>query len=159
MVRKRMVAMGGVLIASCGNLGMPSVALAAEGGGDAAAGVKLTIDKANALMKRSGSPKEFMELLFEADLMITGEGETVTYKDLKSVEKPLAAYMAHQAQCKMTVVDPVRSSGTIAAAFIQEHCDPAREGEKPDDWRILCVFSNGAKGWRVTMELFTSGVL
>jgi hypothetical protein len=138
---------------------MSSAALAAESAGDAAAGVKLTIDKTNALMKRSGTVKEFMELFFEDDLTITGEGETVTYKGLKSVENPLAAYLARQSQCKMTIIDPVRSSGSLAAAFIQEHCSPAKQGEKPDDWRILCVFRNGPNGWRVTMELFTSGVL
>ena len=57
----------------------------------------------------------------------------------------------------LTVLDPVRSSGNMAVAFIHEHEEPAKAGEKPDDYRILYVFRKGPKGCRVTMELFTSG--
>jgi hypothetical protein len=160
MFLRQIVMVGSALALCCEIFGMPSAASAGQGADDVAAtaGVKLTLDKANALMLRSGSVKALMEALYEDDLVITGEGQTVTYQSLAAAAKPLADYMDLQAHCKMTVIEPVRSSGNLAAAFIQEHCDPAKKGEKPDDWRILGVFRNGAKGWRMTMETFSGGV-
>jgi hypothetical protein len=132
---------------------------AADNAGSAEAGVKALIERTNALMKRHASSKEFADLFFEDDLMIAGEGDRVFYKSLKAFEKPLARYAADQTRCKLTVIDPVRASGTIAAAFVQMHCDPAKAEEQPVESRILYVFRNGAKGWRATMEMYTAGAL
>lgn len=125
---------------------------------DARAGIQTTIDKSNALMKRNGSVKEFADIFYEDDLMIIGEGEKSLYRGLPSFMKRLEFYMQDQTHCSLKIIDPIRHSGKLAVAFIQEHCDPAKPGEAEEDYRILYVFRNGAKGWRVTMELFTPGV-
>jgi len=148
-----------VAVAHMGVFGIPSTARAAGEHDSAAAGVRAMIAQTNAMMKRNGSLKDFMDLFYDKDLMITGEGETVFYKDLKSFEKPLAGYLANQTHCKLTIKSPIRSSGNIATAFLQEHCDPATPAEKPEDYRILYVFRRNAKGWHVMMEMFTQGIL
>lgn len=147
----------GVILSVAGILGMAMVVQAADK--DAArAGVQATVDKANALMKRNGSVKEFADLFYEDDLAIIGEGEKSLYRGLPSFMNRLAFYLQDQVHCSLTIVDPVRHSGDLAVAFIHEHCDPAKVGEPGEDYRILYVFRKGAKGWRVTMELFTPGV-
>jgi ketosteroid isomerase-like protein len=156
MLKKRMIGSAGVLLVLAVTAGST---LAGTRQQDAAMGVKALIEQTNALMKRHGSLKEFTELFFEDDLMIAGEGDKVFYKSLKAFEKPLAGYVADQTRCKLTVVDPVRASGTVAAAFVQMHCDPAKSDEQPVESRILYVFRKGAKGWRAMMEMYTAGVL
>jgi ketosteroid isomerase-like protein len=157
MFDKRVSLIAAVVLVSLGSLGAATATRAADQNGADAACVKATIDKTNALMKRNGSLKEFMDVFYEDDLLITGEGEKVFYRGLKSFEKPLAGYLANQTNVTLTVLDPVRSSGNMAVAFIHEHEEPAKAGESPDDYRILYVFRKGPKGCRVTMELFTSG--
>lgn len=132
---------------------------AADKAGSAAKGVKALVESTNALMKRHGSLQEFEDLFFEDDLMITGEGDKVFYKSRKAFEKPLAGYVTDQTRCKLTVVDPVRASGTIAAAFVQFHCDPAKATDQPVESRSLYVFRNGVRGWRAMMEMYSAGVL
>jgi ketosteroid isomerase-like protein len=95
--------------------------------------------------------------MYERDLMIIGEGEKSLYKDLKSFMGPLASYAAEGTRCNLSVVDPIRASGNLAVAFIFEHCAAAKAGDKDEDGRILYVFRKGAKGWRVTMEMFGWG--
>jgi ketosteroid isomerase-like protein len=159
MLEKRVAAIAGLAVALMGALGVASTARAASEHDAAAAGVRAMIAQTNALMKRNGSLKDFMNLFYEKDIMITGEGETVFYKDLRSFEKPLAGYLANQTHCRLTIKSPIRSSGNIATAFLQEHCDPATSADKPEDYRILYVFRRNSKGWHVMMEMFTQGVL
>jgi hypothetical protein len=115
------------------------------------------LDTVNAMLRRKASGKEIADVLYEDDLMIIGEGEKSLYRDLKSFQKPLADYVAAESTCTISIIDPIRHSGNLAVAFLLEHCPAAKAGEKDDDARMIYVFRNGPKGWRVTMEMFGWG--
>ena len=121
------------------------------------AALQAKIDTVNAMLKRKAPGKEIAESLYEDDLMIIGEGEKSLYRDLQSFQKPLADYVAQESTCTISIIDPIRHSGNLAAAFLLEHCPAAKAGEKDDDARMMYVFRKGAKGWRVTMEMFGWG--
>jgi ketosteroid isomerase-like protein len=121
------------------------------------AALQAKIDTVNAMLKRKAPGKEVAEVLYEEDLMIIGEGEKSLYRDLQSFQKPLADYVAQESTCTISIIDPIRHSGNLAAAFLLEHCPAAKAGEKDDDARMMYVFRKGAKGWRVTMEMFGWG--
>jgi ketosteroid isomerase-like protein len=156
MLAKRVVGIVGLAAALVGTLCIPIAARAAGEQDMAAAGVRAMIAKTNELMKNNGSLKDFMKLFYEKDMMITGEGD-IYYRNLKSFEKPLAAYMANQRNCRLFFTSPIRSSGDMATAFIQEHCGPATVGASAEDYRILYVFRRNTSGWHVIMEEFVKG--
>ena len=153
--------MAGVIGAASAILWMAAISSVVAGvpRSGAEAGVKALIERTNAVMKNHGGLKEFEDTFFEDDVMIAGEGDKTFYRSLKEFEKPLAGYVAGQSRCSLRVLDPVRSSGSIAAAFVQMHCNPAKAGDAPVESRILYVFRNGKKGWRAMMEMYTGGVL
>lgn len=159
MQRQRIVGSASALLAFLVVMCVGSRPAAAAHHEAAAVGVKALIGRTNAVMKNHGSLREFEETFFEEDLMLTGEGDKTFYRSLQEFEKPLAGYVADQTRCKLSVIDPVRSSGVIAAAFVQLHCDPAKAGDAPVESRILYVFRNGKKGWRAMMEMYSAGVL
>ena len=108
----------GVILAAAAFVGTPATAMAADkaaASDEASAGVHSTIDKSNALMKRNGPLNEFIELFYEDDLMIIGEGEKALYRGMPSFAKRLAYYMEDQTHCSLKIIDPVRSSGNLAA--------------------------------------------
>lgn len=119
------------------------------------AGINATFAKVHELLARGAPATEIAEVLYEDDLTITGEGEKSLYPDLKSFVGPLQDYTRNPT-CRLTVVDKIRHSGNLAVAWVAEHCE-AHAGQKAEDYRIMYVFRNGAKGWRVTMEQFGAG--
>ncbi|MGE3599233.1 MAG: hypothetical protein AB7N70_27175 [Dehalococcoidia bacterium] len=128
---------------------------AAVSAADVEAGINATFAKVHELLARGASGAEVAEVLYEDDLTITGEGEKGLYPDLKSFIEPLHAYTRNPT-CRLKVVDKVRHSGDLAAAWVAEHCD-AHEKDAAEDYRMIYVFRNGPKGWRVTMEMFAVG--
>jgi len=122
---------------------------------DALKGINATLDKVHQVLARSGSAQEVADVLYEDDLTIIGEGETSLYPELASFMEPLQAFTRNPT-CRLEVVDEIRHSGNLAVAWVAEHCD-AHEGEAAEDYRIMFVFRNGAKGWRATMEMFGAG--
>lgn len=120
-------------------------------------GIQATIDKTNALQKRNAPGREIAAVLFEDDLMITGEGESKGYTGLASFMDTFVRLSAGAANCDLKLIDPVRSSGNMAAAFLSQHCTASKAGEKEEDSRVLFVFRKGEKGWRVTMGHWSGG--
>ncbi len=120
-------------------------------------GIQTTIDETNALQKRSAPGREIAAALFDEDLMITGEGETRGYKGLASFIDTFVRLSAGAANCDLKLIDPIRSSGNLAAAFLSQHCTASKAGEKDEDSRVLFVFRKSAKGWRVTMGHWSGG--
>jgi ketosteroid isomerase-like protein len=125
--------------------------------GQARAGIQSTIDKANALFHRSAPAEEIATALFEDDLMVTGEGEKGSYRDLQSFMGQLAAHTAAGPRCTLAIVDPIRSSGDLAVAFLSEHCTAEKAGDEEEYTRVMFAFRKGANGWRVTMASFNFG--
>jgi len=123
---------------------------------EARAGIQKTIDQVNSLLKRNASAQEIAAVLYEDDLMITGEGD-VYYSNLASFMGPLAEYVKDGSRCHETIVDPIRASGNLAVAFVLENCAAASAGDKEENYRIMFVFRNGPHGWRATMEHFSAG--
>lgn len=123
----------------------------------ARAGIQSTVDKANALFHRSAPAEEIATALFEDDLMVTGEGEKGSYRDLKSFMGQLAAHTAAGPRCTLSIVDPIRSSGDLAVAFLSEHCTAEKVGGEDEYTRVMFAFRKGANGWRVTMASFNFG--
>jgi ketosteroid isomerase-like protein len=158
MFRTRTVALVGTLLALVG-VTAANAALASTDAPDASAGVRALIERTNEVMRNHGSLEEFQETLFEEDVMLTGEGDKTFYRSRKEFESTLAQYVKGQFRCRLTVVDPVRSSGIMAAAFVQMHCDPEKAGDPPVESRILYVFRHGERGWRVMMEMYSAGRL
>lgn len=144
-----------LLTLAFGMAALPGAQAADQGAQDALKGINATFDKVHQILARSGSAKEIADVLYEDDLTITGEGEKSLYPDLASFMEPLQAYTRNPT-CRLTVIDKIRHSGNLAVAWVAEHCD-AHEGEAAEDYRIMYVFRNGAKGWRVTMEMFGAG--
>jgi hypothetical protein len=124
---------------------------------DGKAGVEATVAKVNELVARSASAKEIADVFYEDDLTITGDGEKGLYPNLKSFMKRLEVYSTNPT-CRLNVANKIRTSNTLAVAWIQEHCD-AHGTESAEDYRILYVFRKSPKGWRTTMELFQKGTL
>lgn len=122
---------------------------------DAKSGIEATLDKTNELLAKGASAKEVADVMYEDDLTIIGEGEKALYPNLKSFMKPLEGYLTNPT-CRLKVVDTIRHSGSLAVAWVQEHCD-AHGSEAAEDYRIMYVFRKSAKGWRVTMEMFGAG--
>jgi ketosteroid isomerase-like protein len=120
-------------------------------------GIQATIDKTNALQKRNAPGREIAAALFEDDLMITGEGESRGYVGLASFIDTFIRLSASAVNCDLKLVDPVRSSGNLAVAFVTQHCTASKAGEKDEDSRVLFVFHKGVKGWRVTMGHWSGG--
>src|SRR5262249_46208194 len=117
--------------------------------------IEAVIRKGEAIGARGGSAQEIAEAFYEDDLTFVDEGEKALYPDLKSFMQPLQDYTRNPT-CRMKVVDHVRHSGALAVAWVAEHCDAS--GKAPAaDYRVIYVFRNGKKGWRVTMEMFTTG--
>jgi hypothetical protein len=108
-------------------------------------GIQSTIDKTNALQKRSAPGREIAAALFEDDLMITGEGEDKGYKGLSSFIDTFVGLSAGASNCDLKLIDPIRSSGNLAAAFLSQHCTASKAGEKDEDSRVLFVFRKGAE--------------
>jgi ketosteroid isomerase-like protein len=124
-------------------------------GRDVTAELEAVIRKGEAIGARGGSAEEIADAFYEDDLTFTGEGEKGMYPNLKSFMKPLYDYTRNPT-CRMKIVDRVRHSGNIAVAWVAEHCEAS--GKDPAaDYRVIYVFRNGKKGWRVTMEMFTTG--
>jgi hypothetical protein len=123
---------------------------------DGQAGVEATLAQVNAQIARGASAKEIADVFYE-DLTITGEGEKGLYPDLKSFMKRLEVYSTNPT-CRLKAVNKIRTSKTLAVAWVQEHCD-AHAKESAEDYRILYVFRKSPKGWRTTMELFQKGTL
>jgi ketosteroid isomerase-like protein len=139
-----------------GTLHAPSALSAPESGhDDAQTGIETVIKKYNALVARGASAKEVAELLYEDDLTIIGEGEKSLYPNLASFMKPLEGYLGNPT-CRLALVDKIRHSGDVAAAWMLEHCEVHGNSPK-EDYRVLYVFRKGTKGWRVTMEMFGAG--
>jgi ketosteroid isomerase-like protein len=124
---------------------------------DVREGIQATIDKTNALQKRNAPGREIAAALFEDDLMITGEGESKGYNGLASFIDTFVRLSAGAANCDLKLIDPIRSSGNLASAFVSQHCTASKAGEKGEDSRVLFVFRKGAKGWRVTMGHWSGG--
>jgi hypothetical protein len=158
MFRKpRYAFLAGVLIG--GMIAISPTGKAAESAASdpARAGIERTLDKVNALLKQKASAQDIADALYEDDLMVTGEGEKSLYRDLKSFMEPLAHYLEGGERCALRLVDPIRHSGSLAVAFVFEHCAPEKAGEAGEDARIMYVFRNGTKGWRATMETWSWG--
>ena len=124
---------------------------------DVRSGIQATIDKTNSLQKRNAPGREIAAALFEDDLMITGEGESKGYTGLAAFMDTFVRLSAGAANCDLKLIEPIRSSGTMAAAFLSQHCTASKAGEKEEDSRVLFVFRKGAKGWRVTMGHWSGG--
>jgi ketosteroid isomerase-like protein len=148
---KRARALVGMML----GIGVLLPAVAAEVPTDPKAGVEATLNKVNELFAKGGSAEEFADALYESDLTVTGEGEKALYPNLKSFMQPLAGYLTNPT-CKLSLVNKVHSSGNLAVAWVQEHCDD-HGTERAEDYRIIYVFHRGAKGWRATMEMFVAG--
>ena len=130
---------------------------AAAAPNDARAGILATIEKTNALQKRNAPAREIAAALFEDDLMITGEGESRGYKSLASFIDTFTRLSAGDANCDLRLIDPIRSSGDLAAAFLSQHCPATKVDAMDEDSRVLFVFRKSAKGWRVTMGHWSGG--
>lgn len=129
----------------------------AGGPGNARAGIQATIDKTNTLQRRNAPAKDIAAALFEDDLMITGEGENKGYNGLASFIDTFTRLSSGDSKCDLKLIDPIRSSGNLAAAFLSQHCTATKAGEKDEDSRVLFVFHKGSKGWRVTMGHWSGG--
>ena len=86
---------------------------------------------------------------------VASETTFVTVSEIS--EKEIAEYVASGSRCKLEIIDPIRSSGNLAAAFIFEHCNATSATEKDENARILYVFRKGPNGYRVNMENFGWG--
>lgn len=150
MCAVRLTAIGAALTLMAGSA-------AAADHADAATGIRATLARTNALQHRNAPAREIADALFEDDLMITGEGESRSYRDLASFMDTFAEHSAAAVQCDLALIEPIRSSGDLAAAFVSQHCPAAKAGDKDEDSRVLFVFRAGPKGWRVTMGNWSRG--
>jgi ketosteroid isomerase-like protein len=148
--RYGMIAIGAALTLAAG------LAVSADRN-DVRDGIQATIDKTNALQKRNAPGREIAAALFEDDLMITGEGESKGYIGLSSFIDTFVRLSAGAANCDLKLIDPIRRSGNLAAAFLSQHCAASKSGGEEEDSRVLFVFRKGAKGWRVTMGHWSGG--
>ena len=121
---------------------------------DVTAELEAVLRAGEAIGARSGSAQEIADAFYEDDLTITGEGEKF-YPNLQSFMTRLYEHTRNPT-CRMKIVDRVRHSGDIAVAWVAHHCE-ANGQEPASDYRVMYVFRDGPKGWRVTMEMFTSG--
>lgn len=113
---------------------------------------------AEAAIDRHASTAEVAHIFYNDDLVVTIQGDK-TYHGLQSFMRPLAGYLQGIERCHFKLMKPVQHSGEVAAAFVQERCDPAKPGDAAEDLRILYVFKHGPKGWRVSQESAMEGVM
>lgn len=123
----------------------------------ARAGIEHTLHKVDALVKSGAHVEQISDALYEDDLMIIGEGEEHLFRGSASFQTRLAYFLKNAPACSLSIVDPIRHSGNLAVAFVHERCKAPDAGSAGTDARVLYVFRNGVKGWRVTMEMFGSG--
>ena len=155
MVRNNCMCGGFIVIGAA--LALASGTAVAAGASAARAGIQATIDKTNTLQRRNAPARDIAAALFEDDLMITGEGELKGYSGLASFIDTFTRLSSGDSNCDLTLIDSIRSSGNLAAAFLLQHCTAAKAGGKDEDSRVLFVFRNGKKGWRVTMGHWSGG--
>ena len=121
--------------------------------------IQAMLTSVDRLVKSRAPVEEIAEAFYAPDLLITGEGEKGLYRSRTEFMKPLESFVANGGNCKLEIVDPVRHSGNLAAAFVSEHCKGADANSPNSDARILYVFLKGVHGWRVTMEMYGGGGL
>lgn len=127
--------------------------------GDVRSEIEAMMTSVDRLVKSRAPVHEIAEAFYDPELLITGEGEKGLYRSRTEFMKPLESFVANGGNCTLKIVDPVRHSGNLAAAFVSEHCK-GTDAKSPDsDARILYVFKKGTSGWRVTMEMYGGGVI
>lgn len=124
----------------------------------AQAGILAMFASARAAIHRHASTEEVAHIFYNDDLVVAIQGDRA-YHGLRSFMRPLAGYLQGVERCHFKLMEPVQHSGDIAAAFVQEHCDPAKPGDAAEDLRILYVLKHGPKGWRVSQESAMEGVM
>jgi ketosteroid isomerase-like protein len=124
---------------------------------DARTEIEAMLTSVDRLVKSRAPVEEIAEAFYDPELLITGEGEKGLYRSRAEFMKPLESFVANGGSCVLKIVDPVRHSGNLAAAFVSEHCKGTDSKNPDSDARILYVFKKGANGWRVTMEMYGGG--
>jgi ketosteroid isomerase-like protein len=126
---------------------------------DVRAEIEAMLQSVDRLVKAHAPVKDIAEAFYEPDLLITGEGEKGLYRSREAFMKPLQAFVENGSGCTLKIVDPLRHSGSFAAAFVSEHCKAPDSKDADSDARVLYVFRKGANGWRVTMEMYDNGTI
>jgi ketosteroid isomerase-like protein len=121
--------------------------------------IEAMLQSVDKLVKAHAPINEIAEAFYERDLLITGEGEKGLYRSRDAFMKPLQAFVEGGSGCTLKIVDPLRHSGSLAAAFVSEHCKAQDSKSADSDSRVLYVFRKGVKGWRVTMEMYGDGAI
>ena len=118
---------------------------------DVKAGIDRTLNKVDSLRAKGATARQIANVLYEDDLMVIVEGEKAMYSGIRTVMPLLAEHLKHTMDCRLKALEPIRHSGKLAVAFVSESC-PASADADAGPLRMVYVFRNGAKGWRVTME-------
>lgn len=121
--------------------------------------IEAMLRRVDELVASRASVTEIADAFSEPDLMITGEGEKGLYRNRAEFMPLLQAFAENPGRYERRFIDPILHSGDMAAAFVTEHfATPDGQGAG-SDVRILYVFTKGASGWRVALEMYGAGNL
>lgn len=111
---------------------------------------------------RGATAKEIVDLLYDQDLMLIGEGFPAASSGLKEC-LPLfeAAFQewGPRPKLEMRISEPIQEADELAVTVVGVTCYPDVAGAEPVRYRMMAAWKPTSRGWRVVVETFTYGVL
>lgn len=111
---------------------------------------------------RGASATEIATLLYDESAIIVAEGApsatcgvAAAIPEMQSV---LDEWGPHP-RMAMRIADPILAAESTATTFLDVECQPNIPGAQTVRYRLLSGWRKGRSGWRIVLEMYTSGAL
>ncbi len=105
---------------------------------------------------------EILSRFYDDDVLIVGEGSPGALRGAEAFRSVLSGYLAEWGAGVSMVFrldKHVVASETVASAYVDATCQPARPDAETGRYRVHMVWQRGPKGWRIVQEMFAVGSL
>jgi ketosteroid isomerase-like protein len=124
--------------------------------------LEAVIHVAEAALARGADVAEFVELFYDHDAVVVGEGWPAAIRGVAALLPPLGVMFREwgsRPKMRLILLDPVLTEGSVATAFVDARVTPGNPGAAEERYRVLYAWKRGARGWRVALEMFAGGAI
>lgn len=111
---------------------------------------------------RGASATEIAALLYDDSAMIVAEGAPSATRGIAAgipdMQGVLNGWGPHP-RLAMRIADPILAAESTATTFLDVECQPDFHGAETVRYRLLSGWLKGGRGWRIVLEMYTSGPL
>lgn len=129
---------------------------------DAESGIRAVLDSLSRAYLEGADPTVILDLMYEPDVIVVGEGEPGATRGIPVLEekaRAISAAAGPHPKVFFSVCMPIQACGDTAVTMVGAEIHPDLPDAEIAYSRFLAGWRKGARGWRICMEMHAEGRL